>query len=171
MLNFLERRSIRVFSSETIKEEEINEVLKVALVSPSGMNKKPYEYIVVKDKNTLEKLSVAKKMGGKLIQGASFAIVVLGNKNLTDLWIEDCSIASTLIQLKAWELGLGSCWVQIRTRKDSNDISSETIVKEILNIPEELGVLCIIALGYPSEKKQGYSEKDMDFTKIHMERY
>ncbi|MGL6064164.1 MAG: nitroreductase family protein [Fusobacteriaceae bacterium] len=171
MLNFLERRSVRKFLEKSIKEEEIKEILKVALVSPSGRNKKPYEFILVKDKDILKKLSVAKKMGGKLIEEAPLAIVVLGNKNVTDLWIEDCSIASTLIQLKAWELGIGSCWVQIRTRNDDSDICSETVVKKLLDIPEELGVLCILALGYPDENKQPYEDKDMDFKKIHMEKY
>ncbi|MGL5123217.1 MAG: nitroreductase family protein [Fusobacteriaceae bacterium] len=171
MFEFLERRSVRRFLVDNIKEEEIKEILKVALVSPSGRNIKPYEFILIKNKDVLNKLSESKKMGSKLIGEAPLAIVVLGNKNATDLWIEDCSIASALIQLKAWELGIGSCWVQIRTRDSPMNVSSENVVKKILDIPEEFGVLCIIALGYSDETKHPYGENDMDFKKIHMEKY
>lgn len=170
-MNFLERRTIRKYKKTEIQKEKIQEILELALVSPSGKNSKPYEYVVVSDEKSLKSLSKAKNAGGAMIAEAPIAIVILGNKDKSDTWIEDCSIAATLIQYKAWELGLGSCWVQMRGRVDENNSNSENIIRNILNIPDNFGVLCVIPIGYPDEKKESYSCGDFDWSKIHHEKY
>lgn len=170
-MEFLNRRTIRKYKEEDIKTEELKKILEVALVAPSGMNKKPFEFVIVKDKKTLKELSVAKTSGGLMIADAPLAIVILGKPFESTTWIEDCSIASTLIQLKAWELGIGACWVQLRGRENASGNPSEDVVKSLLEIPGEYSVLCVISLGYPNEEKPSYSEKDMNFTKIHYEKF
>lgn len=170
-MDFLTRRTIRKYSEKQISKDEVEKILEVALTSPSGKNLKPYQYIVVTDKEKLKALSKAKNGGGMPIAEAPMAIAVLGEKNTSDTWVEDCSIASILIQLKAWELGIGSCWVQMRERKDENGNLSENISREILGVPSELGVLCIISLGYPDEEKAEYAKGNMDFSKVHYEKF
>ena len=98
------------------------------------------------------------------------AIVVIGDSLTSDVWIEDASIASTLIQLEAESLGLGSCWIQMRSRQGEND-DSEKEVRNVLNIPDNYGVLSIIALGYKDEEKIPYDENSFNFNKIHYNKF
>ena len=155
------RRSCRQFSEEIIDNESIDYILKSALMSPSGHRRTPWEFIVVEDKRTLKALSVSKASGATLIEKAAAAIVITADTTKTDVWIEDCSIASINMQLAAEELGLGSCWVQIRLREDSEGNSANGNVKLLLGIPEQFSVLSIIALGHKEHESQPFDENDL----------
>lgn len=170
-MNFLSRRSIRKYKDTKIKEEKIMEILGPALLAPSGKNKKPCEFIIISKKEMLKKLVEVKAKGIGMLEEASHGIVVIGKPEVSDTWLEDCSIAATVIQLKAWELGIGSCWIQIRGREDKDGIPSEKRTRELLGIPEKMRVLCIISLGYPDEVKPEYTEKDIENWRIHLEKY
>lgn len=170
-MNFLSRRTIREYTEEVISEEKIQEILKVALFSPSSRNKRGIEFIVVKDKKIAEKLSGYKKKVQNMPLEANFLVVVIADKTLSDTWIENSSVALTLMQLKAWDLGIGSCWMQVRGRVDNNNIDSEEIIKKILEIPEKYGVLALMTFGYPKEKKEGYEFSQIDNDRIHYEKY
>ena len=138
MKNFLEllksRRTCRQFTNESVSKESIEYILEAARLSPSGHRIKPWDFIVVEDKETLKALSVSKASGATLIEGAAVAIVVAADITKTDVWVEDCSIATIIMQLAAEELGLGSCWVQIRMRKDAEGNDATDNVKRILNL-------------------------------------
>lgn len=170
-MDFYSRRSIRKYEEKEVEEHKIGEILRAALVSPTGKNKKPYELIVVKDKKILEALSNCKSKGGLFLKDAPLGIVVIGLKDMSDTWIEDCSIVSTFIQLKAHELGLGSCWVQMRGRMDKVEKPSEILLKKILDTPENSEILSVIALGYPEEERPSHGKADMDFSKIKLNTY
>ncbi|MGL4252466.1 MAG: nitroreductase family protein [Fusobacteriaceae bacterium] len=170
-MDFFSRRSIRKYKETKIEEKKISEILALATLAPSGKNKKPCEFLAVSHRETLKKLMEVKAKGIAMLEHASHGIIVLGKPEISDTWIEDCSIAATLIQLKAWELGIGSCWIQIRGREDILGNCSEKKTKELLSLPEELGVLCIISLGYPDETKPEYTEKDVENWRIHIEKY
>lgn len=161
------RRSCRQFSEEIIDNESIDYILKSALMSPSGHRRTPWEFIVVEDKRTLKALSVSKASGATLIEKAAAAIVITADTTKTDVWIEDCSIASINMQLAAEELGLGSCWVQIRLREDSEGNSANDNVKLLLGIPEQFSVLSIIALGHKEQESQPFDENDLKWNKVH----
>lgn len=166
----MKRRTIRIFKDEKIDKETILKVIKAGLLAPSSKNKKPVEFIVVEDKDTLLKLENCKDKGGIGLETAPCAIVVVGDSSKSDVWIEDASIAATYMQLEAEQLDLGSVWIQMRKR--FNEIGdSEDEVRKLLNIPENYGVLCIIALGYKDEVKKPYEEKDIDFSKVKYEAY
>ena len=155
MKNFLEllksRRTCRRFTDESVSKESIEYILEAARLSPSGHRIRPWDFIVVEDKETLKALSVSKASGAALIEGAAVAIVVAADITKTDVWVEDCSIATIIMQLAAEELGLGSCWVQIRMRKDAEGNDATENVKRILNLPENSSVLSIVAIGHKSE--------------------
>ncbi|MGL6154493.1 nitroreductase family protein [Cetobacterium sp. SF1] len=170
-MDFFSRRTIRKYRNVKVEKFKINEIIRTALVSPSGRNQKPYEFIIVENDETLEKLSMVKSSGADMVKDAPLAIVVLGKYEHSNTWMEDCSIASTMIQLKSYELGLGTCWVQIYGRSSATGESSEHLVRELLNIPEEYKVLNIITIGYPGESKRSYAEEDMDLSKVHYEKY
>lgn len=165
------RRSIRKYEDREVEKEKIDILLKAALLAPTSMNKKSWEFISVNDKDLIKKLSKSKEYGSKLLEGAPFCIVVIGDKERSDVWIEDASIASAVIHLTAHSIGLGSCWVQIRKRAHSNEEIAEDYVKKVLNIPDKYGVLSIIPIGYPAEDKKAYEESDLLYDKIHLNGY
>ena len=152
MKDFLEllksRRTCRQFTNESVSKESIEYILEAARLSPSGHRIRPWDFIVVEDKETLKALSVSKASGAALIEGAAVAIVVAADITKTDVWVEDCSIATIIMQLAAEELGLGSCWVQIRMRKDTDGNDATENVKRILSLPEHYSVLSIVAIGH-----------------------
>ena len=122
------RRSIRKFTYEKVSKEDLEKILKSALLAPSSMGKKPIELIVVEDKDTIAKLETCKKFGTLPLKTAPLAIVVIGDSDLSDVWVEDASIVSTLIQLEAEKLGLGSTWIQMRRRESLEEDSEVAVV-------------------------------------------
>ncbi|MBQ8222808.1 MAG: nitroreductase family protein [Bacteroidales bacterium] len=175
MENFIEllkhRRSCRHFTGETIDKESIEYILKAALMSPSGHRLMPWEFIVVDDKEVLKSLSVSKAAGAALLENAAAAIVVIADTTKSDVWVEDCAIASINMQLAAEDLGLGSCWVQIRFRKDAEGKDANDNVKALLNIPEQYYVLSIVALGHKEREAKPFDESKLQWDKIHRGRF
>jgi nitroreductase len=161
------RRSIRKFKKNQIETEKI-EILKEALLrSPTSRNRKSWEFILVRDTHLLKQLSRSKPSSADFLSDAPLGIVICGDEKKSDVWIEDCSIASIILQLTAQSLGLGSCWIQIRNRQYNDIKSSESYIQELLKIPENFRVESIIAVGYPGEQKQGIPENELDGIKIH----
>lgn len=150
------RRSIRHFTDQPVEDEKVEQLIEVALRSPSSMSRNPWHFIVVQDAATIEKLALTKQHGASFMKKAPLAIVVAADPKKCDVWIEDCSIASILIQLCATDIGLGSCWVQIRERQDEAGKSASANVIEILDLPADHEVLSIIGLGYPTADKEGH---------------
>jgi nitroreductase len=88
------------------------------------------------------------------------------DENESDVWIEDCSIASIILQLTGQSLGLGSCWIQIRNRIYSGDMSSEEYIKSILDLSKTMRVESMISFGYPGEEKSPVPKEQLDYKKI-----
>jgi nitroreductase len=152
------RRSIRKFLDKPIEQEKLDAILECALRSPSSRGRQPWEITVVSDRKLLGKLSKAKPHGGTFVAEAAAAYVVAGFPGVTDMWIEDCSIVSIVIQLEAESLGLGSCWVQIRNRPHSDKLMASDDIKKTLDLPVDCEVLSIIAVGYKGEEKEGHTD-------------
>ena len=165
------RRSIRKFTSEDLKQEEVVNLLKAALISPSSKRTNPWQFIVVDDKETLDKLAHCKENSASFIADATLAIVVAADPLASDVWIEDASIASIMIQLQAEDLGLGSCWVQVRERYTATGMSSDEYVHGILDIPMQLQVLSIIAIGHKGMERKPFDEEHLQWEKIHINKY
>lgn len=171
MLDLLiNRRSIIKYKDQKVEKEKLDKILKGALTSPSGKNIQPWELIVVDDKEILEKLAASRGPASRPLANAPLAIVVVANPELTDVWIEDASIISTIIQLMAQSLGLGSCWIQSRERVTQDNESVSEYVKNVLDIPENYFVESMIAIGYPDEEKKPH-EIDLNSDKIHYNKY
>jgi len=172
LINLLQnRRSRRKFTEKRIESGKIDMLIKAALMSPTGKSRNHWDFIVVEDKLTLVELSKCKPHGASLIAGAPMAIVVIGNPSISDTWVEDCSIASIIIQLEAEDLGLGSCWVQVRNREHDENSTADMYIKKLLEIPEEKSVLSIIAIGYPIEIKNPFNMTEQLSAKIHRGKY
>lgn len=165
------RRSHRKFTEEPVNPKFVELILKAGLKSPSSKNAKPCHFIVIEDKDLLEQLSQTKKNGSKFMQDCSFAIVVVADPLISDVWIEDASIATIMMQLQAEDLGLGSCWVQIRNRYNESDISTEDIIKDIINLPLQMQVLSIIAIGNKALEKPPISDLNLEWEKVHIGKF
>ena len=109
-----QRRSHRKFSAQEIDPEHLKLILRAALMSPTSKSQRAWQFVVVDDPMDIEKLSDAKNMGSQFLKGAPVAIAVLGDPMQNDCWVEDGSIAAVSMQYQAEELGLGSCWIQMR---------------------------------------------------------
>lgn len=174
-MDFLEllrqRRSTRQFTQQVVETEKVELLKKAVLMSPAGKRKNEWEFIVVQNKDMLQKLSVSKEHGSELIARAPLAIVVLADTEKSDVWIEDCSIASIILQFQAEELGLGSCWVQSRMRKQKDGTSSEDYIRELFQVPSKYAVLSVIAIGYKAESRKPFADEDLQWEKIHTEKF
>lgn len=168
MLDLLmKRRSIRKYKNEQIPKEIIDKILQGALTSPTSKNRRPWELVVVQDSKILHRLGETRGHASRPIANAPLAIVVIADPNSSEIWIEDTSIISAVIQLMAQSQGLGSCWIQVRGRVNENNENVEDLVKDILNIPEGYNVATMISIGYPDEEKSSHDVNNLPFDKVH----
>jgi nitroreductase len=172
MINILRnRRSVRQFEDRTVEVEKV-EILQEALVrSPSSRSINPWEFIVIDDRATIEKLLRCKPHGAGFLASAPLAVVILGDTSQSDTCVEDCSIAAITLQYAAESVGLKSCWCQVRLRAHNEDNSAEEFVRETLGIPEMYLVECIIGIGYAGEDKEPHPHDSLDWGKVHNNRY
>ncbi len=152
------RRSIRRFTQQPVEPEKLDLLLEAALRAPSSKGNHPWEFIVVTDREMMNKLAVAKAHGATFLHGAPLAIVVCADPAKSDVWVEDAAIATTLIHLQATDLGLGSCWVQIRLRQREDQTSSQVYLADLLGLPEGMMVLAMVGIGYPTDTKPGHAD-------------
>ncbi len=172
MLELLrKRRSIRTFTPEKIAPEAVEKLIEAALRSPSSRGINPWEFIVVDDPELLAGLSTAKQHGAGFLKGAPLGIVVCADSSASDVWIEDCSIAAIIIQMTALSLGLGSCWAQIRCRQHAKGGTAEAYIRDLLELPDNIVVECIVGIGHPAEIKHPVSFNTLQNNKIRKNRW
>ena len=165
------RRSMRKFTDQELTQEEVVALLKAALMAPSSKRSNCWQFIVVDDKDMLEKLSHCKEMGAAFLADAAMAVVVMADPLASDVWIEDASIASIMIQLQAEDLGLGSCWIQVRERFTATGMPSGEYVHTLLDIPLQLQVVSIIAVGHKGMERKPFNEDHLQWEKIHINKF
>ena len=164
--SLLKRRSIRKFKKECPSKETVNRLLRAALLSPSSRNIRPWHFVVVDDAETISALSKAKPHGAAFLNHAPLAVVVSADTTQSDVWVEDTSIASTVLLLMAEALGLGACWCQIRKRPHTESQSADSYVKGIIGLPESFSVESIIGLGVADEHIPPYDETKLLVEKV-----
>ncbi len=165
------RRSIRRFTDEPLSSEQVVALMRVALLSPSSRGRCPWEFMLVDQRELLHQLSECKPHGGQMIERAALAVVILGKPEESDVWVEDCSVAATMLLLQAEDLGLGACWVQVRLRTQEDGTPSADYVKEILGIPPTFDVHSIIAIGHKGIELPEHGEEDLQWEKVHFNTY
>ena len=162
---------MRKFTDEHLSQEQVVELMKAALMAPTSKRSNAWQFILVDDKETLKKLSLCKEQASQFIADAALAVVVCADPLASDVWIEDAAIASIYLQLQAEDLGLGSCWVQVRERFTANGTDSGEYVQGVLDIPLQLQVLSIIAIGHKGMERKPFNEEHLQWEKIHLNRY
>lgn len=160
----LKRRSVRKYTDEVVSDEMINELLHAAMSGPSACNKRPWDFYVVKNPQTLKNVINSVNYA---CYGANCAIVVVGTLTralplkLGEFWIQDASAATENILLRATDLGLGTCWCGVYPQKFAVKRLQNALGLKLTQIP-----LNIILVGHPAEEPEArdqYEEKRVHF--------
>ena len=172
-LNILQkRRSVRSYSGEPVPMEMLNMILEAGMLAPSGRAIRPWELIVVRDKQKLIGLSSC-RMGGsaRMLAGADLAVVVVGDEEKSDTWTEDCSVVMENMHLMASALGVASCWIQGRGREAMDGETTEDFARALLQFPQECRLEAILSLGMPEEDWPETPLSMLPFGKVHINKY
>lgn len=167
----LKRRSIRKFSQAPLSEDEVVSLMRAALSSPSSKGKKAVEFTLIDDAELLLSLSRCKPSGAAFAAKAPLAIVVAGRADLSDVWVEDASAASTALLFSAEAMGLGACWVQLRERFREDGRTAAQFVKELLNMPPYAEPLAFIVVGHKAEERPPHGEEELPWEHVHFGRW
>jgi nitroreductase len=152
------RRSIRLYQEKEVEKEKLDKVLEAARIAPSANNRQEWKFIVVKDKDTRERVANASS-GQTFIGQAPIVIVACATESQSIMtcgqprYTVDVSIAMSFMILQAQEVGLGTCWI---------GAFNESSVKEILGIPDDIRVVAITPLGYPSQDTAARPRKEIE---------
>lgn len=160
------RRSIRFYADQPVDEEVLNKILEAGMYAPSAHNKRPWHFVVIRDREELSRISEIQRYH-KPIGRAACCIVVCGDERTQenhDLLLNDCSAATQNILLAAHGLGLGAVWCGVTTGADVTGY-----LKEKLPLPQGVVPISLISLGYPAEERK--AEDRFETSKIHYEKW
>ena len=143
---------MRKFSPVKVEREKLERIAQMALQAPSSRNTRSTRLVIVEQKELLEKLSTMRDYGAAFMKDAAAAILVVGDKEASDLWLDNCVITATILQLAVVDEGLASCWVHVNDRPclkaEPEGAKADDYVRELLELPARYGILCAVALGY-----------------------
>ena len=158
------RRSIRTYTGEPVSREVITELLEAGMAAPSSNNRKPWHFIVIRDRATLTKLAESHPHG-KMMSEAAAAIAVCGDTTVSpDFWVQDCAAATENILVAIAELGLGAVWLGCHPREER-----VSAIRAVLDVPGHIGILSLVSIGHPGEKKEPRTQYDPK--RIHNEKW
>jgi nitroreductase len=157
------RRSIRAYTGEPVSDTDIQSLLEAGMAAPSASNRKPWHFVVVTDRSTLKALASGHPFG-KMLANAAMAIAVCGDPAISDWWVQDCAAATENILVAVAGLGLGGVWLGCHGRSER-----EYAVREVLGIPQPIGVLSLLSIGHPGEEKEARTQYDS--TRVHRDRW
>lgn len=156
------RRTIRKFTQDKIKKDDLIKLVDCARLAAYGANSQPLKFKIIDDSKTLDEIFPSTKWAAMLSDGTpkenerpTAYIAVLGDMNLkaSGMFEAEAGAAVTNMMLAAVEMGLGSCWLGAINREE---------IKKVLNLPEHLNVVYLLALGYPAQSSRAVDMKDGD---------
>ena len=160
------RRSIRKYKDQPVEKEKIERLLRAAMQAPTSGNQRPWEFLVVENKDSLRQLSLASPYS-MMVAKAPLAIVMLGNRNLFQYpedWEKDLAAATQNLLLEGVDLDLGAVWIGIAPLADCMEK-----VSLVCALPENIEPFAIVAIGYPLEVKEPIDRFEPN--RIHYEKY
>ncbi|MCL6465160.1 MAG: nitroreductase family protein [candidate division WOR-3 bacterium] len=158
------RRSVREYSDTPVDERDVLALLEAGMAAPSARNLKPWHFILIKDRDILQRIADIHP-AAQMLNHAALAIAVCGDRDVSPhFWVQDCSAATENILIAAAMLGLGAVWLGVHPREER-----ERALKALLGIPEKFGLLCVIAVGVPKAKPEPRTQ--FDPSRIHQERW
>lgn len=162
MENIFHRISVRNYQDRPVEKEKIVQILRAGMQAPSACNQQPWEFYVVTDKEKIKELSKSTRYSG-CAAGAPVVIVPVYRKDglvVPEMAQIDLSIALENIWLETDTVGLGGVWIGIAPFQDRMDA-----VKQMLQLPEDVEVFALFALGYPAETRP--QQDRFDENRIH----
>ena len=164
------RISVRKFTDREIPDEALQKILLAGMAGPSAANRRPFSFLVVKDPETLKKISEANGPAAKLLSGAKMGIVVCADMKRSfaqapNYTAVDTTIATENMILAAWELGIGTCWIGTWPQPEKFEAQ-----KALLGLPEDIVPHHIVAFGYPLEEPKVTKEK-WEEDRVHYEKW
>ena len=144
------RRSIRKYKSGEIAQDQINTIIKAGMYAPSARNQQPWHFIVIDDRNLINKIMQVHPYA-QMLSEAQLVILVCGDESLElskDYWVVDCSASTQNILLAAHGLGLGAVWLGLHPREER-----KKDIVELFDLPDHIHPLSLISVGIPDEKK------------------
>ena len=158
------RRSVRRYTGAPLSEADVKSLLEAGMAAPSASNRKPWHFVVVTEPAGLGKLAAIHPYG-KMLSNAGLCIGVGGDLDISpDFWVQDCSAATENILVAAATLGLGAVWLGVHPRAER-----ERELKQFLGMPDNVGLLCLVAVGHPAE--QPAPRTQYDETRVHRGRW
>ena len=162
------RRSIRQYQDKDVDDDLIVKILKAGMQAPgSRLGAEPWEFVVVKNKQTLAKLGEIKPR----VTGAPVAIVLVANIERAfykTVWQQDMGAAAENMLLEAVNLGLGGLWNGVAPDEERMGQIGRIIgIDEISNLKP----YCIITVGYPADGLENKFMDKFDESRIHYEKY
>lgn len=167
MKEIFSRRSIRKFKDQAVEPEKIDRLLRAAMQAPSAANQQPWEFIVVQEKGTLEKLSLVSPYA-KPVASSSVTFVILANNNVLKIptaWEQDLGAAVENILLEAVHLELGGVWLGVAT----SEIVFEN-VRKLFDLPDNIKPFALVSVGYPDGQKNEFVDRYNE-GKVHYEKW
>lgn len=161
--NIAERKSVRKYLNKSVEEDKIDAIVKAGMAAPSGMDRRPWEFVVVTDREALDSMA-AKLPYAKMLTNAPLAIVVCGDTTRSSYWYLDCSAATQNVLLAAEALGLGAVWTAAYPYEDRIDV-----VRQNTGLPENIVPLCVIPIGYPDGPQK--AKDKFDPQRVHRNKY
>lgn len=140
------RKSCRLFSDVPLEDGEMDLIMEAGRLAPSSRQLKDVSLVPVRDEGLIRRLALCKDSSTTPLETATFAVIVAADPDVCDVWIEDASIATIMMQMEAEDLGIGSCWIQVRLRT-GNGAPAEDFVKREAGLDGNLKVLSIVAFG------------------------
>ena len=161
--NIAERKSVRKYLNKSVEEDKIDAMVKAGMAAPSGMDRRPWEFVVVTDREALDSMA-AKLPYAKMLTNAPLSIVVCGDTTRSSYWYLDCSAATQNVLLAAEALGLGAVWTAAYPYEDRIDV-----VRQNTGLPENIVPLCVIPIGYPDGPQK--AKDKFDPQRVHRNKY
>ncbi len=158
------RRSIRKFEARKVERTLAESLMRTTLAAPSSRNSHSTRLMAIDNPELISRIAQMRDYGSAFVADAPLAILVMGDRTLTDLWLDNAAISATYMLLAAADEGLGGCWVHVngrpRVKAAPEQGTAEEYLREFLPIPEDCSVLCAIAIGYPDYEPKPLPEFD-----------
>lgn len=164
------RRSVRKYKEKEIDREVLENLLMYASMGPSNGNSHPVEFIVVDDKDEIQKLSEMNSFATMYLAGAPVIVIVIANTDICKTWVEESSIAASYLQLLCEEEGLSTCWINLVEGKTQDKTSYEEYFKEEFGVKAPYRASCLIPIGYKKMGTKDHEEFDVS-SKIHYNKF
>jgi nitroreductase len=142
------RTSIRKYKEKAVEKEKIEKLLRAAMQAPSAVNEQPWEFIVIENKETLNKLSGMSPYS-KMVANSAVTFIIVANKDklkVADAWQQDLGAATENLLLEATYLGLGAVWLGTAVSEENMNF-----VKKLFKLPENIIPYAVVPVGYPDQ--------------------